>query len=317
MELRFASGKLRARHIRLQGRIFVTAMLILASATAFIGSYKSGRATVTFAKIGEYGRLGNQLFQIAATIGIAETHGYNWGFYENLDRSAAGRLFALRGQLRNERVTVHYQEQQGTYYDVSLPKLRGSDVLALGGYFQDRKYFERSLVTLGKYLQLPEELLEVVRETVPEVESDFSVALHVRRGDYVELQALYNVLDVNYYIRALKLLQTRIDTIIIVSDDIPWCKEHLESVLPHRLVYSPFQDELQDFALLHLARTLVIANSSFSWWAAFLKHVSLRSTSNSTVDRVFAPALWYNLSGAFAHLNHDDFLPDEWTRVAV
>ena len=127
----------------------------------------------------------------------------------------------------------------------------------------------------------------------------------MRHGDDVKLQALYNVLDVNYYIRALDLVKTRIDNIVIVSDDISRCKEHLESRLPHRLVYSPFQDNLQDFVLLHLARTLVIANSSFSWWAAFLKHIHRRSAFKHEEVRVFAPAVWYNQSGAFAHLNSD------------
>ena len=96
----------------------MTTVLALASVATFSGSFtvnkgilrahkvsKSTQATVTFTKIGEYGRLGNQLFQIAATIEIAEAHGYSWGFYENLDRSAAGRLFALSGQLRKQRVT--------------------------------------------------------------------------------------------------------------------------------------------------------------------------------------------------------------------
>ena len=326
----YASGKMAARKLRLQGRTFVTTVLALASVATFSGSFtvnkgilcahkvsKSTQATVTFAKIGEYGRLGNQLFQIAATIGIAEAHSYSWGFYENLDRSAAGRLFALSGQLRKQRVTVDYEEQQGTYYDVSLPNIRGSGVLSLAGYFQDRRYFEHSRDTLRQYLQLPKELVEVVRGAVPEIESDFSIALHVRRGDYVKLQALYNVLDVNYYIRALDLVKTRIDNIIIVSDDISWCKEHLESRLPHKLVYSPFQDHLQDFVLLHLARTLVIANSSFSWWAAFLKHINRRRAFKHEEVRVFAPAVWYNQSGAFAHLNSDGFLPDEWVRVKV
>ena len=129
-----------ARKLRLQGRTFVTTVLALASVATFSGPFirtaiprrikvsKSTQATVTFAKIGEYGRLGNQLFQIAATIGIAEAHSYSWGFYENLDRSAAGRSFALSGQLRKQRVTVDYEEQQGTYYDVSLPNIRGSGV---------------------------------------------------------------------------------------------------------------------------------------------------------------------------------------------
>lgn len=312
--------------------MLVTRVLALAFVLAILGSNalytvfkvktqnqsKSGRPTITFLKIGEYGRLGNQLFQVAATIGISETHGYNWGFYDNIDRSAVGRLFALRGQLQTERVAAYYEEQHGAYYDISLPKMLGNDVLSLEGYFQDFRYFENSLDTLNQYLQFPQDLLEHVKKRVPEVESEFSVAIHVRRADYLKLHTLYNVLDENYYVRALNLLvDHRIDNVIMISDDISWCKEHLSPLLPHKVVYSPFRDELEDFVLLYLARTVVIANSSFSWWAAFLKHIRLQNSSEQATVRVFAPTVWYNQSGAFSHLNRDDFFPRDWTKVAV
>lgn len=274
---------------------------------------------VTFAQVGRKGRLGNQLFQIAATIGLAETHNYSWEFFTNIDRCAAGRLFNLHGSLsaRRRRRVIEYKEQSQLYYDVTLPKGREHDIISLDGYFQDYRYFNSSLNTLDKYLQLPPQLVNLVRRKVPEVDSPFSVALHVRRGDYLKLNSLYNVLDASYYLRAISSIDGRIDNVIIVSNDIAWCEESLSPKIPYRIVYSPFKDELADFVLLHLSKTIIIANSSFSWWAAFLKDVRSTNKMNNPNVQVFAPSLWYNSSGAFAYMNRDSFLPSKWIRVQI
>lgn len=272
---------------------------------------------LTFARLGQYGRLGNQLFQIAATIGLAEAHGYSWDFFQTIDNCAAGRLFQLQGGLNKHTPVLDYKEQNQVYYNVVLPKIQKSAVISLNGYFQDYRHFERSLRAISRYLQLPTELVQRVQGKVPEVDSQSSVALHVRRGDYLKLNALYNVLDANYYLRALSLIDERIDTVIIVSDDISWCKKNIASKIPYKTVFSPFKDELSDFVLLHLSKRTVISNSSFSWWAAFLKYVRSDKQMDDMDIHVLAPALWYNSSGKLAHLNRDSFLPPKWIRVAI
>lgn len=275
------------------------------------------RPAVTFARIGQEGRLGNQLFQIASTIGVAEANAYSWGFYKNVESCAAGRLFEIHGDLDQHRPVSLHQEESQLYYDVVLPEKRKHQVVSLSGYFQDYRYFHKSLDALNKYLHFPERRANLVRKKVPEVTSPFSVALHVRRGDYVKLNELYHVLDVNYYLRALSLVESRIDNVIIVSDDISWCKEMLVPRIPYRTVFSPFKDELSDFLLLHLSRCIIIANSSFSWWAAFLKYVRSPLKLKDLSICIFAPTVWYNISGGFAYMNRDSFLPPDWTRVAV
>ena len=271
---------------------------------------------LTFARIGQEGRLGNQLFQIATTIGLAESNGYAWGFFSNVEDCSAGRLFKLHGVLGDRTRFVEYVEQSQSFYEIQLPRVEAG-VVSLLGYFQDYHYFEQSLQTLKRYLVYPKGLAMHVLEHVPEVASGSSVALHVRRGDFVELNYLYNVLSVDYYLNALSLIHDDIDTIIIVTDDKLWCQVHLVSRLPYRTVFSPFDDDLSDFMLLHLSKTVIIANSSFSWWAAFLKYVWSSKHMDSEDVNVFAPETWYNSSGYLAHLNRDSFFPPKWTRVAI
>jgi len=275
------------------------------------------RPTVTFLQIGEQGRLGNQIFQVAATIGLAEKHGYAWGFFPNIQKSAVGRLFQLRGTLvpGKDLIDLQYNEQSEIYYDAFLPVGASTSIISLSGYFQDYRYFVNHLDVLNNCLKFPGSMIRRVEKKVPEVRSPFTVALHVRRGDYLKLNELYNVLDVGYYTRALLRIHSRVDNVIIVTDDRDWCRKHLEPRISHKVIYSPFRDELSDFLLLHLSKTLIIANSSFSWWAAFLKHVRSRKLRDST--RIFAPASWYNVSGRFAYMNRDSFLPPDWTRVAI
>ena len=278
---------------------------------------KRTRPTVTFARIGEEGRLGNQLFQIAATIGLAKKHKYDWDFFPNLQKSSAGQLFQISGKLvpGKDHIDMHYSEQSELYYDVILPKGKHTSIVSLTGYFQDYRYFMAYLDALDNYLKLPKPMINRIQKRVPEVNSPFTVAMHVRRGDYVKLHGLYNLLDEGYYTRALSLVKGRIDAVIVVSDDRAWCKKYLAPKIPHKVVYSPFGDELSDFLLLHLSKTLIISSSSFSWWAAFLKHVRLRSLSDTA--RIFAPDAWYNVSGRFAYLNRDSFLPPAWVRVSA
>ena len=152
------------------------------------------------------------------------------------------------------------------------------------------------------------DLVQQVRDAVPDCCMGETIGVHVRRGDYLALNNLYSTLGLDYYEDALSLFQS-IDAVIVISDDIEWCKEHLRLDSKYRITFSPFSDDLLDFILMYLCKHHIIANSSFSWWAAYLRIIY------GLPYNVFAPSVWYNMAGDFAHLNHDAFYPSLWTRV--
>ena len=268
-----------------------------------------GGQLVTFAQIGNHGRLGNQLFQIAATIGIAEASGAKWAFPMSISTSAAGRLFELPGTNDLGASYIKLPEGSQLFHQIKLPV--NECLVSLHGYYQSRKYFERSHTSLKRFFQLPVEKVQYVRQQIDNLGSDGSVAFHVRRGDYAEppFNTLYNLLTPDYYLRALSKFDN-VTRVVIATNDRRWCEENLEGKLAAPVIYSPFDDEILDFILLHLSKNIVIANSSFSWWAAFLRHI------HRLPYQIVAPSLWYKTDGDFAYLNGNDFALPSWIRLA-
>ena len=270
---------------------------------------------VTFKLIGKRGRLGNQLFQVASTIGIAESNGRRWVFPEEISETRVGKLFNLQGsaELRDVEV-VEVKEKNETQHHLVLPKRMPGKAISLHGYFQNWQSFKSSFDSVEGYLQLSADSLEAVLDVVPEVALPNSLTIHVRRGDYVtgKYKELYVDLPLQYYISAVHMME-KVDVIVIVSDDIVWCKSKFSQAFPFRTIFSPFEDELSDFLLLHLGRNIIIANSSFSWWAAFLKVLYNKSQGGVIV----APNIWYRPDGDLAHLNRDSFYPPSWKLVNV
>jgi hypothetical protein len=268
---------------------------------------------VTFTKIGHFGRLGNQLFQIASTIGLAEQHGYEWRFPPHISDCSAGKLFGLKGHLDAEKeMLVPYEELSQSFYDVQFPPTAFDQVLDLFGYFQSYLYFNNSLKSLRKYLQFPKSVAGIVLKKYPKVRSPFSVTLHVRRGDYLKFNSIYNLMEYEYYIEGLKYLGA-VEAVLIVSDDIQWCKDILGPRLPYAVVYSDLDDELQEFVLLMLSQKLIVANSTFSWWAAYIKWIFFANEKHNTqMAHTVAPRNWFNGTGPLSHLNGPHLCPPGW-----
>ena len=97
-----------------------------------------------------------------------------------------------------------------------------------------------------------------------------SVSLHVRRGDYLNLKNI-GVLDVDYYIKAVEYIRKNVEkpTFYIFSDDLEWCKNSL-GFLDDCIYVDWTQTEIDDLKLMSFCRHNIIANSSFSWWGAWL-----------------------------------------------
>ncbi|MBO4401865.1 MAG: alpha-1,2-fucosyltransferase [Selenomonadaceae bacterium] len=158
------------------------------------------------------------------------------------------------------------------------------DNVHLHGYWQREEYFKDIADILRKELT-PKNPIGKVSESWRQkiLASDCAVSLHVRRGDYLNpAQLNFGTLPVNYYFRCIKELKKSIPkfTVFVFSNDLEWAKENLDFGLPTEFVKDCEQD-YEELYLMTLCKHNIIANSSFSWWGAWL---------NSNPDKkVFSP----------------------------
>ena len=126
------------------------------------------------------------------------------------------------------------------------------------------------------------------------------IALHVRRGDYVDLQSYHTLLPIEYYTEALSKLPYV--HVLVFSDDIEWCRQQPE-FKGNRFFFSLNNSTAVDMCLMSLCDYHVIANSSFSWWGAWL--------ANS--KQVIAPSQWFGSS--LSDKNTDDVYCEGWIKI--
>lgn len=147
---------------------------------------------------------------------------------------------------------------------------------------------------------------EINRSYINQMEASDSVGIHIRRGDYLYEPAFMNICDVDYYEHAIGeiLSDKRQHEFYIFSNDMPWCQKHIAPLLKgYKLVFvnnNEGKDACWDMFLMTHCKDLVIANSSFSWWGAFL---------NKRNGRVVAPKKWVNREAEY------DIWLDNWIRL--
>lgn len=248
---------------------------------------------ITAITIGSNGRLGNQMFQYAALHGIAKFHGFDYW-------SPAGRLFDVfemgdaprepKGDFPNLQIREEMFEFDSRYFSSMV------DNVDLWGYFQSEKYWE---FCKGEVVQMFR-----FKESI-ELDVDFSshCSLHIRRTDYLNSPEYHTNLAVDYYINALKEVST--DKLLVFSDDPAWCKENLGQ-LTHRVAFaSDFcNNDVDELQLMTKCSSAIIANSTFSWWGAYLG-------PHSRGGKVVAPRNWFGRMGP----NAKDVCPSEWSLV--
>ena len=123
------------------------------------------------------------------------------------------------------------------------------------------------------------------------------VALHIRRGDFLRNSANHHNLGLDYYEKALKYFPNR--NVIVFSDDPEWCKEQ-ELFSDDRFLIAEGNSNYVDMCLMSQCDDFIIANSTFSWWGAWL----------ANCGKVIAPKKWFGPNNA--HLNTKDLYPDAW-----
>ena len=142
-------------------------------------------------------------------------------------------------------------------------------------------------------------------ETVAYMKSVHAVSIHFRRGDYVG-NAVHETDKTVYYKEAMELIESKVENPVyfLFSDDIPWVKENFTtSFETHYIDFNDASTNFEDLKLMSSCQHNIMANSSFSWWGAWLN-----SNPNKTV---IAPKLWFNDE----KVNTSDIIPENWIQL--
>ena len=175
---------------------------------------------------------------------------------------------------------------------------RHEDALLHDGYMQDRKFIGNNFSLLFKSLELSGKNIELIKR----LKSENSVSIHIRRGDYLwqkEAEIFGNICTDEYYKRAIQAVCQTIDNPLFVffSNDPDYVKElyKLENMLV--VDWNTGEDSFIDMYLMSNCRSMILANSTFSYWAAML---------NNNVQTVFCPPKWSNVD------NPPEIIMDNW-----
>jgi hypothetical protein len=280
------------------------------------------------------GGLGNQLFQYATARRLAHKLGaellLDTGWYEHRPSADTPREFELLHyaidvnlpnaweklafrsyggrilrRLPLPRPWPRYRERSFAFDPAVLALPDGS---YLDGYWQSAKYFD----DIGSVLR--RELTPAVapgpedQQVIHAMSRGVAVAVHVRRGDYVSHQAAaanHGLCSVDYYRAAIAAIAAQVPDAhyFVFSDDPAWTRETLRFPGPATFVdHNAAATAFQDLRLMSLCRHHIVANSSFSWWGAYL--------ASHPAQQVIAPARWFAHGGDTA-----DLIPAGWQRI--
>jgi hypothetical protein len=249
------------------------------------------------------GGMGNQMFQYAFGVSVAKARDETVAFRFCKGQRRPYSLGAFNCRVDPAEHTGQVYGEPVFAFDPSVYTApRGS---AFVGHWQTERYFDESLVRQDLTLRHP--VSAKTREIAAAIQraGEKSAFLHIRRTDYMRPENIvyHGHPTLEYYDRAIKLIRAQHGEVkfFIFSDDIDWCKMNFG--IGCTFVEHNTGREHEDIYLMSLCRNAVIANSSFSWWGAWLGDTQ----SNRMV---FAPKTWFA-----TNLESRDIVPERWTKL--
>jgi hypothetical protein len=260
---------------------------------------------ITHKSIGYNGRLGNQMFQYAALKALSLKTGYEMFLPNNTSIKPDGcyditnnkwieykldlfDCFNLSYNISSNPLTNIYQEKEFTFESEIFTI---SDDTAIEGYFQSYKYFDEFKQEIIKDFTFKPNILNHCQNIISLYEN--SVAIHIRRGDYVNHPGFWNITP-EYIQETFNYFSDNEYTFLIFSDDIEWCKQ----IFPEGVIFIG-GNQFEDLCLMSLCDHNIISNSSYSWWGAYL--------NKNKKKRVIAPKNWFIPTKPLT-----DLYPNDW-----
>jgi len=266
------------------------------------------------------GGLGNQLFQIFAAFSYALNNEQELFFpYSENSLGITKRdvywgsfLSAIQGYLINSLPKIEVLREKGFEFN-RIPKIFGKNIY-LYGYFQSYKYFESKYNEICNIIELKKKKM-IVKEKYNKYDFSNSISMHFRIGDYIHIQNSHPILDKNYYLNGLEYLLEKNDNlktvyyftekhdIIEVENNISFLKSKLPNI-EFKYVYD-IEEDWEEMLLMSMCEHNIIANSTFSWWAAYF---------NSNPDKMVCyPSTWF---GPGLTHNTKDLFPPHWIKIS-
>lgn len=247
---------------------------------------------VTFNQLGRMGRLGNQMFQIAGTIGIARRNGYHfalpeWKNYDHLERFATTEDIDVQKYFVNKLPVYSGPNVRDSFIHWGYWPVRlNAPYVSLSGHLQSEKYFYNCQEEIRYFFKMVDEYPD----------NDYC-AIHVRLGDYDD--NYHPRLKMDYYSKAIESMPkgTRF---VLFSDEPMKAWDMLNGYVQFKDVVTG-KDYMNDFKLMKSCKHFIIGNSTYSWWPAWL--------SNQPGKRVVAPSKWF---GPVANLSSKDLYCNGW-----
>jgi hypothetical protein len=275
---------------------------------------------ITNFKLGKSGRYGNQMFQFAALVGIAEKCGYEVKIPVENTKDDFDVFFDLAKQKAEptgmelhkpflipdeyftpaEQIVPNInQRYEEPFFNYNHRIFEIPDGVDVNGYFQSEKYFKHAESKVREVFTFRPEIRQKAEMELAKVKDDAPrVSIHVRRGDYVANSANHTVTGMEYYVEAInKFFSKEPYRFVVFSDDPEWCKEMFEGGY-----IVDINDSYTEMCMMSMCDHHIIANSSFSWWGAWL--------NPNPKKIVTAPSLWFG-----PNLRNNctmDLLPQTW-----
>lgn len=283
--------------------------------------YFTPQVSDKFVAVWILGGVGNQLFQFSTAYALSRETGFQLildcnfkGYFRDEELRNLGIEFVEWNGIQPSmnKHDIKYAPynifiEKDFSYDSSIWNI--ADSCYLYGYWSSPKYFQKYKSEILELVSFEKILSNRISSLSVQISALNSVSIHLRRGDYNTPEGIvsFGLLGVDYYERARDLILRSVPnaTFFIFSDDVVIAKELFQN-WPNCIFVGP-NSSLEDLYLMTLAQNHIIANSTFSWWGAYL-------SKNSDGIKI-APRHWFTKEATIRHKYLLDLFPDDWIQL--
>ena len=247
------------------------------------------------------GGLGNKMFQIATTYSLSLENSDDCVFEitqeSNAHQPVTSYLENIFRQVKFGPTSCNKTYQEPFFHYSEIPYTTN---LRLSGYFQSEKYFIKHRKEITNLFSIDEKNLDYINKKYGKILNNKTCSLHIRRGDYLSLPNHHPVCNIEYYKKSISYFDD--ETIFLIfSNDIEWCKKNF---IGNQFIFIEGEKDYIDLWLMSLCKNNIIANSSFSWWGAWL--------NTNSDKKVITPKNWFGPA-----INHStqDLIPEKWFMI--